>query len=107
MKEGLFWIIGKNKADLYRGNFETIACFERDAEHVNVWERIKQQRPSFHGLGYEYFPRGRVWIKNGTAIVFFNPVLLNPTVIKKIKEIFELPEKAEVISDNSVQNQKL
>lgn len=59
MKEGLFWVVGKNKTDLYRGNFEIISCFERDAAHINVWETVKQQRSSFYGLGYEYFPRGR------------------------------------------------
>lgn len=107
MKEGLFWIVGKNKAAIYCGEFEIIPFFERNAGHADVWERIKQQRPSFYVLGYEYFPRGRVWIKNGTAVIFIDPVLLNPTVIKKIKVIFELPEKAEVFSDNSVQNHKL
>lgn len=95
MKEGVFWIIGKTKADLSRGEFEIISFFERDAAHVDVWERIKQQRPSFYGLGYEYFPRGRVWIKNGAAVIFLNPVLQNPKVIKKIKEFFELPEKTD------------
>ena len=107
MKEGLFWIIGKNKNDLYQGNFEIISCFEQDAAHVNVWERVKQQRPSFYGLGYEYFPRGRVWIKDGSAIIFVNPVLQNATIIKKIKEVFELSEKVEVFTDGSVQNKKL
>lgn len=107
MKEGVFWIIGKTKADLSRGGFEIISFFEREAAHVDVWERIKQQRPSFYGLGYEYFPRGRVWIKDGKAIIFINPILQNPTVIKKVKEIFELSEKTEVFTDGSTQNQKL
>lgn len=107
MKEGLFWVIGKNKADLFRGNFEIISYFERNAAHVKVWEKIKQQRPPFYGLGYEYFPRGRVWIKNGAAVIFLNPVLQNPKVIKKIKEFFELPEKTDVFSDGSIQDQKL
>lgn len=107
MKEGLFWVIGKNKADLYRGNFEIIPFFERDAAHANVWETVKQQRPFFCGLGYEYFPRGRVWIKDGAAAIFINPVLQNPTVVKKIMEIFDLSGKVEVFTDGSVQNQKL
>ena len=107
MKEGLFWVVGKNKTDLYRGNFEIISCFERDAAHINVWETVKQQRSSFYGLGYEYFPRGRGWIKDGTAVIFINPVLQNPTVLKKIMKIFDLSGKVEVFTDGSVQDQKL
>ena len=68
--------------------------------HETTWKGLHQNKP------FDYYPRGRVDIQNGTARIFINPNLNTPEIIEFIKQEFNLNErngikKVKVFPDNS------
>lgn len=107
MKEGIFWVIARNKQALINGKFELITHFVRDEPHRDFWNIFRQTRMDISRFEYDYFPRGRIWLKDNTATVFVNPILITPAVIEKVKDAFELTDDMQVYGDDSVPIQKL
>lgn len=58
--------------------------FNHKAEWARLDRRVTQGRP------YNYYPRGRVEIKNGRATVFLHPELCTERIVEMIAEAFEL-----------------
>lgn len=56
--------------------------------HRPEWERL--DRSITVGRPFNYYPRGRVEIKNGKATVFLNPVINKECVVRRIMDAFEL-----------------
>lgn len=56
--------------------------------HRLEWERL--DRSITAGRPFNYYPRGRVEIKNGKATVFLNPVINKECVVRRIMDAFEL-----------------
>lgn len=56
--------------------------------HRTEWERL--DRSITAGQPFNYYPRGRVEIKNGKATVFLNPVINKECVVRKLMDAFEL-----------------
>lgn len=71
--------------------------------HKVQWRQIPKKIVKGHS--YQYYPRGRVEIKNRKAIIFLNPVINELSVIDRIKREFCLDNEGihtiEVKSDGS------
>ena len=52
---------------------------------------------------FDYYPRGRVEIRNGVCRIYLNPNLNKPKIIEYLKEQYELQgfEKLRIIEDRS------
>jgi len=51
--------------------------YNHKTEWAKLGRRVTGDRP------YNYYPRGRVEIRNGKAVIFLNPVLDTDSVLKK------------------------
>ena len=72
--------------------------------HELVWKSLPSKMT--HGYPYNYYPRGRVEIRNGIAKIFLNGNINYEEVIDFIKDEFNLNshngiKKVQVIEDNS------
>lgn len=56
--------------------------------HRPEWERL--DRSITAGRPFNYYPRGRVEIKNGKATVFLNPAINKECIVRRIMDAFEL-----------------
>lgn len=68
--------------------------------HELTWKELHQNKP------FDYYPRGRIDIQNGTARIFINPNLNTPEILRLIKNEFNLNERngikrVKVFVDNS------
>lgn len=74
--------------------------------HKEKWDKIKISNKPFN-----YYPRGRVEIKNEVCKIFLSPYLCNNEDINEIKRIFEIKDndfkKVCIIADNSKHYQYL
>lgn len=78
MRKGIFWYID-NK----------LLCFKDDIfNHKRTWGTLSRKVTG--GLPYNHFPRGRVEIKRGKAVIYLNKNLCTETVIAEITKEFEL-----------------
>ena len=59
--------------------------------HRNVWKTFDKRITQ--GYGYQYYPRGRVEIKNGIAAIYLHPVLCRPEIKNEIQDRFGLYPK--------------
>ena len=96
--KGLFWLIDeqlickKIRCDL-SGNVldssETLTAKNgKNDNHKIVWDTLPHSIT--HGKPYNYYPRGRVEIRNSEAMIFLNPQLCTDNVIKAVKTEFNL-----------------
>ena len=83
MKQGVFWMIPKDK-----GDFELIHRFDDTRGHSEIWEEVVAEYPALRKYDYEHFPRGRVWIKDGKATVFLDEKINMRNILEKIARIF-------------------
>lgn len=58
--------------------------------HKIEWEKL--DRSITCGHAYNYYPRGRVEIKNGKVTIYANPVLLKEDIVLSIVQEFFLEE---------------
>ena len=112
MKKGIFWIIeGKplTVAVECDAGGETIGpqpdYSSKNGDNFNhriEWQKLSRKLKG--GVAYNYYPRGRVEIRNGRATVWLNPALNTPEMIETIKKEFDLQDgeiKIEIKNDNS------
>lgn len=72
--------------------------------HKHEWKQLS--RKVTRGYPYNYYPRGRVEIKNGKATVFLNPTINKECIIRRIIDVFGLmtEDLTEVIIKNDGSN---
>lgn len=93
--EGVFW-------RLHGKTFPLIYFFdEHNRSHFDIWELVKKEFPEYARFDYEYFPRGRVWIKDGKATIFAASVFLVPDFIREVRYFFHLGNNYEIIEDGA------
>ena len=93
MKEGVFWVIPRNGT---AKEFELIFKFNGTLGHSEIWKTVTAEHPELRKFDYEYFPWGRVWIKNSKAIIFIDAKLTVPSIIEHIDQTFCLNGNYEV-----------
>lgn len=89
MREGLFWVIRSGS------EWELLTFFapSNEISHKNAWERyIQPAEKRFRRVVYNYYPRGRVVIRNGRGTVFLNQHIVTEEVLHKVCEAFSLAE---------------
>lgn len=95
MREGLFWVIcsmTENGIDRNE-SWELYPYFvPSDAiSHKEAWTKhIQPKEKHFRRYAYNFYPRGRVVIRNGKATVFLNRHIVTEEVIAKICKTFSL-----------------
>ncbi len=102
MKKGIFWYanFGEECPELItvsvacdkNGNSkEPVQFSSKSGDNFNhrlEWEKL--DRTVTAGQPFNYYPRGRVEIKNGKAIVFLNPILNKDCIVSKVMDEFGL-----------------
>ncbi len=110
MKKGIFWCdsFGRDSPHLIVVSVHCDADGESDQpidyssksgqnfNHKAEWQKLS--RSVTGGQPFNYYPRGRVEIKYGNAIIYLNPDLNNATFLNKIMEDFELKEQKDLKS---------
>ncbi len=111
MYKGIFWKTGSGlaavKVKCGRGGagLEPAEYSSKSGENFNhklEWNKLP--RSVTGGKPYNFYPRGRVEIRNGRATVWLNPALNTPEMIETIKKEFDLQDgeiKIEIKNDNS------
>lgn len=102
MKKGIFWcdsfvrdsphlIVVSVKCDADGKSDRPIDFSSKSGQNFNhkaEWQKLS--RSVTRGQPFNYYPRGRVEIKNRKATIYLNPDLNNTVVLNKIIEDFEL-----------------
>ena len=97
--KGIFWYDPKTNALICKKVFcdkdgkalENVLYTSKSGENFNheaEWQKIS--RSITNGRPYNYYPRGRVEIKNGKATVYLNPILKVKTIQNMINSEFNL-----------------
>ena len=114
MKKGIFWVI--TDAENIELITVTALCDEAgnllenaarssksglNFNHEAEWQRL--ERTITNGKPFNYYPRGRVEMRNGKAMIFLNPDINTEPVINLVKETFQLSglERIDIKSDGS------
>ena len=90
-KRGLFWYVDGE-----------LLCFPVSGEeadmvsnnHRRFWETLPHSLTG--GMPYNYFPRGRVELRHGKAVVYLHPSLCTPGIDIRIRHAFSLPNEMQV-----------
>ena len=90
-KRGLFWYVDGE-----------LLCFpvsgaEVDTvgnNHRRFWKTLPHSLTG--GMSYNYFPRGRVELRHGKAVVYLHPSLCTPGIDIRIRHAFSLPNEMQV-----------
>ncbi len=92
MTEGLFWLICSMSDDSidWDADWELYHMFAKSdsISHKDAWAQIEEKR--FRCLLYNYYPRGRVVVRNGAATVFLNRHIATDEVLAAINQVFGL-----------------
>lgn len=104
MKKGIFWcrdfdtnhpklIIAAVPCDKNGLTNETVAFSAKSGENFNhkaEWSKL--DKSITQGKPFNYYPRGRVEIRNGRATIFLNPDIHSEPVLRRIFDAFEIAE---------------
>ena len=102
MKKGVFWCVGHDtdSPDLITVSVECDANGKSEIpteyssksgdnfNHRLEWEKLGKRVTG--GLPFDWYPRGRVEIKNGKCTVYLNPDINTDGIVGLIKETFGL-----------------
>ena len=106
--QGAFWIKGNSIKDIIGGNFEllcekklcdingadiNIPLSKNSLNHKNLW---KSGLNGDSDLPFDYYPRGRVSIYNGTAFIHIHSILHTPKIIDAIIREYSGINKLEI-----------
>ena len=118
--KGIFWIVDLNDIEknkdycfqipvsldgtIVSDNFISNAKSGSTYNHEKTWKTLSSKLT--HNKPFDYYPRGRVEIKNGLVDIFLNPNINTPEIINFLKKEFNLNDyngikKFRVHSDNS------
>lgn len=108
--QGPFWIVANSLKDIHRGRFNLVGekyltdyngnyinntTSKAQKTHKKLWEAFK---PQYNNVEYDYYPRGRVAIYEGTAFIHINSRINIPSVINCIIAEYEI-DKLEIEID--------
>lgn len=94
MSKGIFWFpcfVGAKGELVFTDGIEACITPETAAPntHKDSWKAATAGRKDLRGIPWNYFPRGRVEISRGRALVFMNPQILNcENYLERIREKF-------------------
>ena len=120
MRKGIFWVVNdEEEAVLISVNVECdingnsldsdVAFSSKSGDNFNhkiEWSKLPHSVTK--GQPFNYYPRGRVELKNGKVTVFINPDVYNEAVFKLMIKDFDLEgrfDKIRVVIDNSAHYQ--
>lgn len=95
MTEGLFWLIchmNSNEID-WDEEWKIYYLFAKSdsISHKDAWAQFaKSEDKHFRRLEYDYYPRGRVVVRNGAAMVFLSRHIVTNEVLSAVNQIFGL-----------------
>lgn len=106
MKKGIFWCKDHDTdrpslitiavpCDINGFPNEVVAFSSKSGENFNhkaEWSKLPKSITQ--GKPFNYYPRGRVEIKNGKATVFLNPNIHTERIISKVRDTFEITENS-------------
>lgn len=95
MTEGLFWIICHMKGDVidWTEEWEIYHLFAKSnsISHKDAWVQFaKKEEKHFCKHEYNYYPRGRVVVRNDRATIFLNQYIATDEVLLAISKVFGL-----------------
>ena len=108
MKKGIFWcvdtsllqprLITVSVSCNANGDADPSAVFSSKSgenfNHKAEWEKL--DKTIRNGVAYNYYPRGRVEVKNGKATIYLNPDINRGHILRAIREAFELTNPEEL-----------
>ncbi len=109
--KGLFWAIDDNlfckklscdkNGNLLESSEYLTAKNGKTDNHERIWSTLP--RHITNGKSFDFYPRGRVEIKNGRATVFLSPYICTDDTVAKVIKEFNLAEceKIRVNADGS------
>jgi hypothetical protein len=121
LSSGLFWVKGDNDilffdipcdldgVPLYGiGAHNYVSKSGRSFNHERLWAELGKNDTEGHS--YSYYPRGRVEINGGNALIFLNPNIHTENIVNTIVRMFGLNKangisRVRVIDDGSVHYQ--
>lgn len=101
--QGPFWIIADSVKDIHRGKFCLIgekylsnysgeyldtSLSKSNRTHKKIWDN--KLSPNYNFVPYNYYPRGRVAIYEGTAFIHINSKCNIPSLIDRVIDEYEL-----------------
>lgn len=115
MKKGIFWIKDDENLQIIKITakceisgepiLNTVRFSSKSGGNFNhkaEWEKLSKSETG--GLPYNYYPRGRVEIKNGKITIYLNPDINRREILNLIIEEFGLESvqgKIRTVSDGS------
>ena len=98
LQRGVFWVTDIENAEMIivsaacdsNGNFteeisqEYLSEKGNEFNHRRVWESLHNSHD------FDFYPRGRVQIRNRKAVIFCSPHLCNDLILQKVKQLFGL-----------------
>ena len=95
MREGLFWLICSMSADGidWSEDWELYHLYapSDSISHKDAWRQIVQRdEKRFRRYDYNYYPRGRVVVRNGKATIFLNRHIAVDEVVAAVNQTFGL-----------------
>lgn len=99
--QGAFWIRGNSVLDIKRGNFQidgiqipsdyeghvTTSKSKNSLSHKNLWKEFNKENEN---VSFNYYPRGRVAIYKGKAVIHINSLFNQPDIIDAIIDKYSL-----------------
>lgn len=96
---GVFWVRSLSERDIVTVRFQsdengvlTDNCLTaKDINHKHLWERLDSVVTG--GLPFDYYPRGRVELRRGRALIFCSPHICTVELKSLITERFGLTQE--------------
>ncbi|MCR5817098.1 MAG: hypothetical protein K6F91_09465 [Ruminococcus sp.] len=94
--KGLFWVRDINECDIIALRFESdengvpadSTISSKDINHKRLWEQLDSVITG--GMPYNFYPRGRVELRRGKALIFCSPHICTDKLKTLITEYFGL-----------------
>ena len=102
MYKGLFWLTDGDNLISYKIRCDADGVPEtpdlpynsrrgNSFTHKATWETaVREQSRAIRAKDWNHFPRGRVEIKNGKAVIYHNPAIGSEEIMLKIRKEFDL-----------------
>lgn len=109
MKKGLFWCVDyksdkpilvikavdcDNYGNALTDDVEYTSKSKENFNHKIEWDKFDSRITK--GNKYNFYPRGRVEIKNCRVIIYLNPDINSKKVIQRVVEVFELEDITDI-----------
>lgn len=100
--QGIFWVVADSFEDILNNNFKLISekflvdysgklqqpFDSKFWSHKDIWE--KKYETEYNGVGYKYYPRGRIVVKNGKAWMNMHSDIYLPQIVDAVTSEFQI-----------------